>query len=306
MQRIQRAWNSAAANPVDAAQRIIAVSKTIAWAELEEWQKDNEYILEGYRRTQNSWKDTFHSVFAYVHNETVNIHSHLWGAVLFVYLIVTFPSYIRRFPEATWIDVAVACVFLSSAVFCLSASAFYHAASSHSYSVARRCHALDYSGVVVLTVGSFYPSLYYGFYGDARMQAAYISGITLIGIGAAYVVLSPEYSKPTHRGTRTSVFIALGLCAVVPVAHWFFTHGASTLLLDMGYGWLVASGALYIAGALIYANRIPERYSPGTFDYYLSSHQIFHVCVVLAALAHLAGVRKSIEYTYAGRLHRGM
>lgn len=68
----------------------------------------------------------------------VNIHSHLWGAVLFVYLMVTFPSYIRQFPRATWMDVAVACVFLSSAVFCLSASAFYHAASCHSQSVRRR------------------------------------------------------------------------------------------------------------------------------------------------------------------------
>ena len=34
------------------------------------------------------------------------------------------------------------------------------------------------------------------------------------------------------------------------------------------------------------ANRIPERFVPGLFDYFGSSHQIFHVHVVLAALAH--------------------
>ncbi|KAL1742555.1 hemolysin-III related-domain-containing protein [Schizophyllum fasciatum] len=306
MQRVRKTSTSLASSSANAIKHAVEATKTIAWAELEEWQKDNEYILAGYRRTQNNWKGTLHSVYAYVHNETVNIHSHLWGAVLFVYLMLTFPSYVLQFPRATWMDVAVACVFLSSAVFCLSASAFYHAASCHSQAVSHCCHALDYSGIVVLTVGSFYPSLYYGFYGQPHMQAAYISGITIIGLGAAYVVLNPEYSKPTHRGTRTSVFIALGLCAIVPVCHWFLTHGASTLLLDMGYGWLVASGALYIAGALIYANRIPERYSPGTFDYYLASHQIFHVCVVLAALAHLAGVIKSIEYTYAAPPRNGM
>lgn len=31
---------------------------------------------------------------------------------------------------------------------------------------------------------------------------------------------------------------------------------------------------------------MPERWYPGRFDYFGASHQIFHVCVVLAALAH--------------------
>lgn len=34
------------------------------------------------------------------------------------------------------------------------------------------------------------------------------------------------------------------------------------------------------------ANRIPERVAPGKFDYFFASHQIFHVCVVMAALTH--------------------
>lgn len=38
------------------------------------------------------------------------------------------------------------------------------------------------------------------------------------------------------------------------------------------------------------ANRIPERFSPGTFDYFFASHQIFHLFVVAAALAHYASV----------------
>jgi adiponectin receptor len=41
---------------------------------------------------------------------------------------------------------------------------------------------------------------------------------------------------------------------------------------------------------LLSANRIPERFSPGKFDIFFASHQIFHVCVVLAALAHYAGL----------------
>ena len=49
-------------------------------------------------------------------------------------------------------------------------------------------------------------------------------------------------------------------------------------------------GALYLIGALIYATRVPECWSPGTFDVWLSSHQIFHILIVLAAAVHLYAI----------------
>ena len=69
--------------------------------------------------------------------------------------------------------------------------------------------------------------------------------------GAAWIVLDPEYGKPTHRGARTKVFIGLGLSAVFPVTHLFVTHGFSKLVQEMGIGWLITSGGLYIFGALL-------------------------------------------------------
>jgi adiponectin receptor len=69
--------------------------------------------------------------------------------------------------------------------------------------------------------------------------------------GAAYIVLNPEYAKPTHRGARTKVFIALGLSAVVPVVHWALAQGVTKMFTDMGFKWLFISGCLYIVGALI-------------------------------------------------------
>ncbi|EDR08031.1 uncharacterized protein LACBIDRAFT_184966 [Laccaria bicolor S238N-H82] len=273
------------------------LSNTISWHELKDWQRDNEYILTGYRRAQLHWKGCFTSVWAYLHNETINIHSHLWGSALFIYFLTTFyPAYVQHHEEATWKDIAIIVIFLLSAVFCLTASAFYHAASCHSKEVSSRCHALDYSGIVVLIVGSFYPSIYYGFFCDLRLKAFYLTSITFVGVCAAYIVLNPEYAKPSHRGARTAVFIGLGLCAVIPVTHLSLTHGFNELISSMGFGWLLASGALYIGGALLYANRIPEKLAPGSFDYFLASHQIFHVCVVLAAWAHYRGLLTCLHY----------
>lgn len=72
-----------------------------------------------------------------------------------------------------------------------------------------------------------------------------------VSAGAAYIVLSPEYSKPTHRGARTKVFIALGLSAVIPITHALKIYGSHTLRTEFGFDWVILSGALYIGGALL-------------------------------------------------------
>jgi len=272
-------------------------SKTLHWDELEEWQKNNEYILHGYRRVQYNWRGCFTSVFAYFHNETVNIHTHLWGSVLFLYFLATFyPTYVEFHVNTTWKDVAVIATFLVSGALCLAASAFYHTSCCHSKKAASRCHAYDYSGIIILIVGSFYPAIYYGFFCEPHIQKLYLTLISLAGLGAAYIVLNPEYAKPIHRGTRTTIFIGLGLCAIVPVTQLLLTHGFQTLISEMGINWLLISGALYIGGALLYANRIPERLAPGRFDFLLSSHQNFHILVVLAALAHYQSVLTCLQF----------
>ena len=53
------------------------------WTEIPSWQQDNEYILSGYRQPTGSFKRCFKSL-GYIHNETVNIYSHIAGAALFL------------------------------------------------------------------------------------------------------------------------------------------------------------------------------------------------------------------------------
>lgn len=42
--------------------------------------------------------------------------------------------------------------------------------------------------------------------------------------------------------------------------------------------------ALAMFGGLVNISRFPERFSPGRFDYWLNSHQIMHIMVVLSIL----------------------
>jgi len=280
---------------------IVQKCRTVTYAELPEWMKDNEFILSGYRRELNSWRKCLGSVFGYLHNETVNIQTHLYASVFFVFLLLTFnTSYMKSHQDVSWADHAVFVAFLSSAAFCLFCSAFYHMSSCHSKDVATRCNALDYSGIIVLIVGTSYPCFYYGFFCKPHYILFYLLLFTAAGLGAAYIVLSPEYRGRTGRHARTRVFIAFGLGGVLPVTHLMISHGTNALQ-EMGFQWLLAAGAMYIAGAILYANRVPERLAPGKFDIFFSSHQIFHVFVVAAALSSYACVLAAFDHRHSER-----
>ncbi|QRV79917.1 adiponectin receptor [Ceratobasidium sp. AG-Ba] len=276
---------SAAADAVDAAATVVQ-PLLLKLEELPEWLQDNSYILTGYRRPQYSWSGCVRSIFGYLHNETVNIQTHLFGALGLLYLLFNVQTTQAGYTTLTWHDPVGFSLALLAGVFCLGASSLFHTANCHSPNVSKRCNALDYSGIIVLTVGSFYPCLHYGFFCDYHLQVFYAIGITLAGAVAGYVVLNPDYATPSYRWARTAVFCALGFCSLVPIVHAYWIYGPERMRNEMGLTWLTWTLCLYVAGAMIYACRIPERWMPGTFDYFGASHQIFHVFVVLATLSH--------------------
>ncbi|KZO95886.1 HlyIII-domain-containing protein [Calocera viscosa TUFC12733] len=272
---------------------------TVSYDEAPGWMQDNAFILGGYRRVNGDVQECLYSVFGYLHNESMNIHTHLWGVLAFIVLLLT--VYIPLTPyHATviWIDVVGFVIFLLSAIFCLGCSTTYHTLQCHSQEMSKRCHIMDYIGIVVLIVGSYYPTVYYGFYCDPWPQVGYIISITLAGGFAMYVVLAPKYAQSHYRWARTSVFLALGLCAIVPVTHAMWAYGYYRIKHEMGLDWLLASGALYVMGALIYAGRIPECFAPGKFDIFFTSHQIFHCFVVAAALCQYVCVVVALNHRH--------
>ncbi|KAJ7064920.1 hemolysin-III related-domain-containing protein [Mycena amicta] len=285
--------------PTPKLSRTPKASRTISFAELPEWAQDNEWIVGGYRRIQYSWRGCLESVFGYLHNETVNIHSHLGGAVLFAYFLVTFQeTFLKPYPT-TWADSLALGIFLSCAIFCLLSSAIFHTSACHSEKVTGKCHALDYSGILVLIMGSQCAAIRYEFFCNPYQQAFYAILLCSIGTATAYVVLNPKYATPAYRGTRATLFIALGLGGVIPVTHCVFRDGFHMVFIETGHWWLIFSACLYISGGVLYANRIPECLAPGRFDYFFASHQIFHVCVVGGVGAHYMCVLTGLNYSYS-------
>jgi adiponectin receptor len=92
----------------------------------------------------------------------------------------------------------------------------------------------------------------------------------------------------------------MGLSAIVPIVHGLLVFGKGHLNRTISLNWLVAQGLVYIMGAIIYANRVPERLKPGVFDNVGASHQIFHVFVLIAASLHLVGLVKAFHQKHSG------
>ncbi|KAI8326485.1 HlyIII-domain-containing protein [Martensiomyces pterosporus] len=272
--------------------------RTLVWDELPAWMQDNQYIRSGYRPPSNSFARCFASIL-YLHNETGNIFSHLLGALMFLVLCFTVTQ--RIFPEfatVDWQDIATVYIFLLGAVGCMGLSALFHTVSCHSQGVQKAYNKCDYVGIVFLIVGSCVPIFCYAFYCHPRLKLFYLSLIFALGALTVVLVVAPKFATSEYRPLRAATFVALGLAGAIPAIHTTLAFGWSYTINAVQIHYMLLMGGFYIAGAAIYGARIPERWWPGKFDYWLHSHQIFHVFVVIAAVFHYIGVIKALRWTH--------
>jgi adiponectin receptor len=161
-----------------------ALQHLLHWDALPPWRRDNPSILSGYRPTSNSLLASLRSL-GYLHNESVNIWTHLLGAGAAAASAVGCLCLGRvvfseggRYATASAADVVVWGCFFGGAVACLGMSATYHALCNHSEEVARWGNKLDYTGIVLLIVGSFVPALWYGFFCRAALLTGYLGAVS--------------------------------------------------------------------------------------------------------------------------------
>lgn len=191
--------------------------------------------------------------------------------------------------------IIIICAFL-----CLSFSACYHALKIVSPIVYNITHRFDHGGISILIAGSCFPPYYYFFYYENKFKYFYLIEITTIGlIIFFYSILNDDFSKPYKRTFRGILFIIFGTCTGIPVLHMGFfgeTIRGYYPGIKLKYWYLGAFS--YLIGAVLYILRFPEKKFLGKFDYYGSSHQIFHILVFLGATFHSLGSLDAYIYRF--------
>ncbi|RWW04220.1 hypothetical protein GW17_00032567 [Ensete ventricosum] len=219
--------------------------KLLSYEELPDYMKENEYIRYHYRA---EWpiRNALLSLFSW-HNETLNI----------------------------WTAANLNLIYCSGC----------HLLCCHSHRLNLFLLRMDYVGIAVMIVTSFFPPIYYIFQCDPHWQVTYLVAISAMGFVTVFTLLSPQLSTGEFRAYRALLFAGMGLSGIVPAVHaavvnWGETRRNVTLAYE------TAMATSYLTGTIFYVTRVPERWKPGWFDLAGHSHQIFHAFVIAGAVAH--------------------
>jgi hemolysin III len=167
-----------------------------------------------------------------------------------------------------------ATIYAISVVAMFGASALYHRIDWKSIGARRWMRRLDHSMIYVLIAGTYTPFALLVLHGGlARgILITVWSGATL---GIALKMLWPD----TPKWLTAAVYVALGWVAVAAFPELAGELGVAGMALIAG------GGALYTAGAIVYALRRPDP-APAVFGY----HEIFHILVIAAAVLQYVAV----------------
>ena len=192
-----------------------------------------------------------------------------------------FPKKLKRWPLF---------IFLISAILCLTFSATFHLIGCVSKTYHRILSRFDYGGISLLVAGSCFPPYYYFFYCEKKFCIFYLIFISIFGITTFCLSLTNNFNSPKMRGFRGKLFLIFGITAGIPVIHLRIVgHKLNGYDPDLRFLNWYLGGITYIIGGIIYITRFPEIKYPGKFDFFGSSHQLFHIFVVIAAIFHYFG-----------------
>ena len=173
-----------------------AIQHILHYEQLPNWMKNDSHIKFGYRRQLGSFSDCFWSLF-YLHNESVNIWSHLLPAIGYLVLLLKLDfETIHSGVKIRAIDKAVFQLYVVCTVGCLLLSAIYHGTNSHSEHISRCFLKLDYLGIVLHVMGTIISAAYFGLYGNPLLQSFYILFLVVCAARAFYLLLRNDIDGP--------------------------------------------------------------------------------------------------------------
>ncbi|KAM4593319.1 membrane progestin receptor beta-like isoform 1-T2 [Odontesthes bonariensis] len=259
------------------------------------------FILAGYRLTGQPWRSYALSLFQ-VHNDTLNVWSHLLAAVCVALRFLMFAilrgggvlGFQLQGPEGPGISVDASSLplvlYVFSAVTHLSCSAAAHLFHAHSEQAHHSLFLLDFVGVAIYQYGCALALCLYsadGAWTQSMLGQIFLPASALLVwfscAACCYAELHLRRPYRLHRKLCQLVPMGAAYWLVIsPVAHRLATHSwrrSPALLLHL------LQVVLFPLSAFFFSCPIPERFCPGRFDLVGHGHQLSHVLLALCALA---------------------
>lgn len=166
-----------------------------------------------------------------------------------------------------------AVVYGLSLIALFSASAAYHMAKVKPAAL-QTLRKLDHSAIFLLIAGTYTPFCLVAFTGFFRWGLlAVIWTIALVGI------LVKIFFVKAPRWLNAGMYVLMGWLCVMAAPQ------IPSVLPATAMAWLIVGGVIYTFGAVVYAAKL-FNFAPGKFGF----HEVWHIFVLLGALAHFAAV----------------
>ncbi|KAI0175661.1 HlyIII-domain-containing protein [Hypoxylon sp. FL1284] len=290
---IERAWR-AAENLEENIQRAIARAREEGLLKYEElpvpW-RINPHILSGYRFSESKL-GCVRSMFG-VSNEMVNIWSHAIGLMLVLAIAFYFYPTSANFYLYTKMDVFIAAVFFFAACKCLVCSTIWHTMNCVAdQTLMERFACIDYTGISLLIAASIMTTEYTAFYCEPVSRWTYITATAVLGIAGTILPWHPRFNGQDMAWLRVGFFVGLGATGFMPIFQIVLTRGPAWAFDFYTGSNLLKSLAVYVAGACVYASKVPERWFPGAFDYCGNAHNLWHLAVLGGILYHYVAMQE--------------
>ncbi|KAI1619397.1 hemolysin-III related-domain-containing protein [Exophiala viscosa] len=254
--------------------------------------RNNPHILRGYRFNKTKI-ECVTSMFR-PSNEMVNIWSHTIG--LFIVLAIAFYWYpsSSTFPLSSKWDVLIAACFFIAACKCLICSVMWHTMNS----IADKClldrfACVDYTGISFLVAASILSTEWTAFYCEPVSRSIYMTMTAILGIAGVILPWRESFNRADMAWARVAFFVTLAVTGFAPVLQLNYTRGPAWTFYF--YAPVAKSLMVYLTGAIIYASQIPEKWSPGLFDYVGGSHNIWHMAVLGGILFHYTAMQEFFQ-----------
>ncbi|KAI9718346.1 MAG: hypothetical protein M1828_006748 [Chrysothrix sp. TS-e1954] len=267
----------------------------LSYEDLPEPWRVNPHILSGYRFSESK-VDCLRSVLN-LSNEFFNIWSHLIGLFIVLAIACYFYPASPVFSLSSKSDIAMAFIFFGAAAKCLVCSTLWHTMSSiSSQPLMERFACVDYTGISLLVATSIMTTEYCAFYCEPVARWIYITMTFALGIGGTILPWHPTFNKADMAWARVAFYVLLSATGSVPVFQLVLTRGVNWAIYF--YAPIAKSLLVYLAGAVLYAMKVPERWWPGMFDYVGGSHNLWHLAVLSGILFHYTAMQELFKHAF--------